>query len=159
MTRLWRVILPVALAASLAAGLAACEGGVAWNGAEKENARHVFRSLDAARAAATRVHELPARWQAGGEEVAPVIEALDDAILHANLVRQSVLTKAHPQLANRFRGEYQRSLGQLREFYRTGELPEREHPARVLGDFTEWFYGNQHEFRWWRGYRRDLGLE
>jgi hypothetical protein len=155
MTRRWTLLW--ALIAAVA--LVACETGVRWDRAERENARHIFQSLQAARNAADKVYDLPARWEPDGEEVQAVIQSLDDAIMHANLVRDSVLTKAHPQLATRFRGDYMRSLRQLRQFYRTGDLPGRQHPAQALGDFTEWFYGHQHEFRWWSGYRQDLGLE
>ncbi|MEA5444346.1 hypothetical protein VCB98_00755 [Gammaproteobacteria bacterium AB-CW1] len=144
---------------ALAVGLAGCEFGVSWDSSEKQNARHIFQSLAEARRAAGLANELPRHWEPGGETVEPVLEALDDALMHATQVRNSVLTKAHPQLSVRFRTEYRPALRDLREYFRSGEIDSETDPRETLGEFTEWFYSNQHEFRWWRNHRRDLGLE
>ncbi|MDQ2068383.1 hypothetical protein [Natronospira bacteriovora] len=138
---------------------AACETGVSWDRQERENASHIFKSLDYAHEAARRANRLPHDWEPGGDDVAPVINALDDAIIHASQVRQSVLQKAHPNLNARFRVDYLRSLQGLRDYYETGDYDSDRHPGNTLGDFSEWFYQNQHEFRWWRGYERDLDLQ
>lgn len=139
--------------------LTACETGVSWSDQEKENARHIIESMQAARRAAETANQLPARWEPGDESVEPVIESLDEALGHVAQVRESVLIKAHPRLPGRFRSEFRESLRQLRSYYRTGEMDEGADPRNTLGEFTEWFYRNQHEFRWWRGFREDMGLE
>jgi hypothetical protein len=138
--------------------LTACDTGVSWDRGEKENAGHIFTSLEHARRAAQQANRLPARWEPGSEDVEPVVQALDDALIHASQVRQSVLIKAHPNLNARFRTDYLRSLRHLRDYYQTGDYDTAQHPGQTLGDFTEWFYQNQHEFRWWRGYQDDVGL-
>jgi len=142
----------------LLAALSGCEMGVSWDRSEKENARHIFESLDQARLAASRANQLERNWEPGGESVEPVIEALDNALIHASQVRSSVLTKAHPNLGSRFRLEYVRSIRDLRTYYQSGELDGESDPRQTLGEFTDWFYTNQHEFRWWRSYRDDLDL-
>jgi|GEM_PF-2279831 len=138
--------------------LSACDLGVSWNSSDKENAKLIFESLEDARRGANAANQLPDGWQGGSEETQPVIDALDDAIIKGSQVRSSVLTKAHPELGSRFRLEYMRSLRDLRDYYQGEDLDSPEDPRRTLADFTDWFYGNQHEFRWWRGYRDDVGL-
>lgn len=138
--------------------LGACEDGVSWSGAEKDNASHLFRSLESASLAAQEANQLEPGWEPGSEEVAPVLNHLNNAITQALLVQESVLVKAHPELRQRFRSEYLPALRQLRNYYREGEYRSPYHPAERLGDFTEWFWGHQHEFRWWRGYEEDMDL-
>ncbi|MCP1726523.1 hypothetical protein J2T60_000488 [Natronospira proteinivora] len=149
--------LSVALVMALM--LTACELGVSWSGSEKANAQLIFESLEDARRAADAANQLPADWDPDGDAVAPVIDALDDALIKASQVQNTVLTKAHPDLGSRFRLDYMRSLRGLRSYYQTGEIEGREDPRETLAEFTDWFYSNQHEFRWWRGYRSDVGLE
>jgi len=139
--------------------LVACELGVSWSSSEKTNAQLIFQSVEDARRAADSANRLPADWSPGSDAVEPVIDALDDAIIKASQVRNAVLTKAHPELPQRFRLEYLHALKELREYYQTGEMEGTEDPRDTLAEFTQWFFSNQHEFRWWRGYRSDVGLE
>lgn len=141
----------------LLALLAGCSQGVSWSDQEKENARHIFLALDAARTAARDANQLPRDWNPGGSAVQPVINELNDALSHSAQVRQTVLAKAHPRLSDRFHAEFRPALEQLRDYFRTGELPPEADPRQAIGEFSDWFYRNQHEFRWWQGYREDIG--
>lgn len=136
---------------------AGCSQGVSWSEQEKENARHIFLSLEAARTAAREANQLPRDWTPDGAAARPVIDALNEALRHSAQVQQTVLVKAHPRLSDRFHAEFRPALEQMRDYFRTGELPPNADPREAIGEFSDWFYRNQHEFRWWRGYREDVG--
>ena len=148
---LMMLLLPLALTA--------CDIGVTWSNSEKENAKLIFESMEDARRAAAAANELPSNWVGGSEETEPVVDALDDAIIKASQVQGAVLTKAHPDLGSRFRLEYMRALNELRDYYQGQDIDSAQDPRETLAEFTDWFYNNQHEFRWWRGYRDDVGLQ
>lgn len=135
------------VAACLLLSLTGCEQGVDWSPQEKENARHIFRSMDAMSRAATRANELPPRWSPDDPAVERVRNHLTDAIIQAGMVRDEVLVKAHPDLYNRFRGHYEPALKELLRYYR-GELDKTD-AARRLSEFSRWYSRRQYEFRWW----------
>lgn len=139
--------------------LAGCSQGVNWSDQEKENARHIFLALESARAAAREANQLPRDWTPDGPAVQPVIDSLNEALSHSAQVQRAVLVKAHPRLSDRFHAEFRPALAQLRDYFRTKELPSNTTPRQTIGDFSDWFYRQQHEFRWWRGYREDVGME
>lgn len=149
-----RLLTVIAVSLALLAG---CSQGVSWSDQEKDNARHIFLALEEARTAAREANQLPREWTPQGPAVEPVIDALNEAMGHAAQVRQTVLVKAHPRLSDRFHAEFRPALEQLRDYFRTGEMPPEADPRQAIGEFSDWFYRNQHEFRWWSGYREDIG--
>ncbi len=142
----------------LALALSACDQGVGWDATERQNAVYLFMSLESAGKAAQEANELGRDWEPGSEEVQPLLDHLEDAITRALLVEERVLIKAHPELPRRFGSEYLPALRALRSYYEVGDYRTPWHPADRLGDFTEWFFETQHEFRWWSGYEEDVGL-
>ena len=131
----------------LLAGTACSDQAVTWSAAERQNARNLFESIQAANEAATLSNALPA-GSAGTDAAEAVLAQLRRASNFAALVDETVLIKAHPALRKKFRQQYQPALAQLIRYYETGELPAGQTPARDMRDFSKWFIDKQYEFRW-----------
>lgn len=130
-----------------ALGVTGCvEDGVQWSEQERENARYIERSLDAAARAAELANRLPPQPRPAQAE--PVVEELETALAHATAVTDTVLQKAHPRLWGKFRGEYQPALARLIRYYRGGAPQEGRQAARQIREFSQWYNSHQHEFRW-----------
>lgn len=131
----------------LLAGAACSDQAITWSAAERQNARNLFESIQAANEAAALANALPA-GAPGTEAAEGVLAQLRRASTFAALVDDTVLIKAHPALREKFRRQYQPALAQLIRYYETGELPAGQTPAADMHDFTKWFIDKQYEFRW-----------
>ncbi|MGD8378791.1 MAG: hypothetical protein PVJ40_06000 [Gammaproteobacteria bacterium] len=144
--------LTVAFLLAFTVLLTACVSGIDWSPSDKSNARYIGRSLAEARRAAALANALPADFDPGDPKAGEVRNWLNRAYATATLVRDDILAKAHPELPQRFRNQYEPSLTRLLHYYRTGKPPGDPDPARALSDFYTWFVEHQPDFRWWDDY-------
>jgi hypothetical protein len=96
----------VCLTSFTLAAIVACSSS--WSSADRQNAEHFFRALDAAQKATQLTNKAqPGVIQTGIEEI---LQYQRLALQEANFVHDSVLDKAHPQLRQHFRGEFEKGL-------------------------------------------------
>lgn len=85
-----------------------CSPNVTWSDAERKNAEHFFRALEAMQRATRLMNTAkPGVLQLGIEQI---MEHQRTALAEARLVSDGVLDKAHPELRDHFRSEFQRGL-------------------------------------------------
>lgn len=103
-----RAILHVMIGAIVLMVAHGCSPNVSWSDAERKNAEHFIRALEAMQRATRLVNAAkPGVLQLGIEEI---MEHQRTALAEARLVSDTVLDKAHPQLRDHFRSEFQRGL-------------------------------------------------
>lgn len=104
--------------ASLALALvlsAACSRGPLWSADEQTNSRHFFLSLEASQKAVQI--ERKSDSDVPQFDIEEINRQQRTALTEAEQVRDSVLDKAHPELKEHFRMEYQRGLEQVLSSY------------------------------------------
>lgn len=148
-----RVIVATALICAL---MSACSPGPRWSDVETENSRHYFQSLEASQKAADLVKKNnPDVPQFGIEEVNKYEQT---ALREARLVQDSVLDKAHPELKEHFRSEFQRGLESILASYgtdsaeKTGASFDRQIDlqaggVRLMKQWNDWLTAHRHEIR------------
>jgi len=118
-----------------------------WSAEEKANSRHFFQSLEA-RQAATRLSNQGSPFSKLSEnDRKHLIQLLGTALEEATLVRDDVLVKAHPEVKQHFRNEYQKGLELQKKNLEEGDA-RAEIEGSLLDDrFGDWLDANQNEIR------------
>lgn len=131
----------------IVAPFACTRSRVNWSVEEKANGRHFFQSLEA-RQAATRLSNQGSPYSKLNEnDRKQLIQLLGTALEEARLVRDDVLVKAHPELKQHFRSEYQKGLELQKKNLEEGDA-RAEIEGSVLDDrFGDWLAANRNEIR------------
>lgn len=134
----------------------ACSRGPGWTADEKENSKHFFLSLQASEKATQLIHKGdPDVPQFGIEKIN---EYQRTALSEAGLVQDSVLDKAHPQLREHFRSEYQMGLDLSLKSYAVGSASKSGPPSggqidfqstgvKLLKQWTDWMTAHNLEIK------------
>ena len=149
-------VLRIALIALILALTAACSRGPVWSTDETENSKHFFLSLEASQKATQLVSKgNPDVPQFGIDEIN---RYQSTALSEAKLVQDSVLDKAHPQLKEHFRSEYQKGLELILKSYEvasssksgppsSGQIDLQVSGVTLLKRWTDWLNAHNHEIR------------
>ena len=124
----------------LVSGIASC--GQKWPESEKENAEHFLKSLRLV----VEAHETSNRGGPGAmsrDEFEKVLSSYQRALNEANIVRNEVLDKAHPELRNNYRMYFQKGV-ELRISGWTNKRQYDEIQGSALMDlWGDWFQRNR----------------
>ena len=146
--------------------IAACSPRPAWSPDEIENSKHFSLSLEASRKAARLAHKAdPDVPQFSIEEINRYQKT---ALKEARLVTDAVLDKAHPELKQHFRSEYQQGLELILKSYEVPASSESAAPSSsqislqasgvaLLERWTKWFDAHHPEFKFPRQTSTQLG--
>ncbi len=127
-----------------------------WNPDETSNASHYFRSLEANRKAMQVVRK--DNTDAPQLNINEANKYQQIALDEAKRVRDAVLDKAHPQLKEHFRSEYEKGLELILKSYdvsggtRSGppsksQVDLQASGVRLLKLWAAWFNAHEHEIR------------
>ena len=135
---------------------AACSREPVWSTDERENSRHFFLSLEASQKAKqwTRAPN-PDTPQFGVEEIN---KYQGIALREARLVKDAVLDKAHQDLRQHFRAEYQQGLELIQKSYAVASSPGSGAPSsdqirlqaagvKLLRQWADWFQAHRSDIK------------
>jgi len=137
----------------------ACSAGrfspkVFWTQEEKENVEHFIKSLDAANVSADMLNSegaLSLRFSRKTTqlEMNQILDQMKNALREAELVMDSVLDKAHPELKSHFRNEYQNGLKlKIRNIAtEDGDFKAELQGAALLEKWGNWYDLHSREIR------------
>jgi hypothetical protein len=121
-----------------------CDDG--WTQREKENAKHFLKSLDL-------VIEAHSTSNSGGagiiseHDFEKILSLYQRALSEANLVRDDVLAKRHPELKDNYRSYFQKGIA-LRISAWTNRKPSDEIKGSALMDmWGDWFEKNRRNIK------------
>ena len=149
-------VLRIASIALILSLTGACSKGPVWSADEKENSKHFFLSLEASQKATQLVTK-------GNPDVPQfVIDEINKhqkiALREAKLVQDSVLEKAHTELKEHFRSEYQKGLELILKSYAVASSSESGPPSSgqidlqisgvtLLKQWTVWLNAHDREIK------------
>ncbi len=149
-------VLGIALLVLALAAAGACSRGQIWSADEEENSRHFWASL-AANDKATQLigKNNPDAPQFGVDEINQYQRT---ALNEAKLVQDSVLEKAHPELREHFRSEYQKGLELILSSYKvaaaspsgpplTGQIDLQASGVTLLKQWAIWLDAHGREIK------------
>jgi len=146
----------IALIALIVSLMGGCSKEPVWTADENENSKHFVLSLEASQKAAQLSrkgnHDVP---QFGIDEINRYQKI---ALSEAKLVQDSVLDKAHPQLKEHFRSEYEKGLELIQKSYEVASSSKMGPPASgqidlqvsgvtLLARWTDWLNVHDGEIR------------
>lgn len=149
-------VLGIGLIALIVSLMGACSKWPEWSADEKENSKHFFLSLEASRKATQLAGKgNPDAPQLGIDEINRYQKA---ALSEAKLVQDSVLEKAHPELKEHFRSEYQKGLELIAKSYDVASSSKSGAPSSaqidlqvfgvaLLKRWTGWWNAHESEIR------------
>ena len=117
-----------------------------WTAEEVENVPHLTASLDEDREA-TQIGNDGGPGFISPEVFRKILEHKGAAARHARLVRDEVLAKAHPDLPEHFRQEYQRSLELFAEALGTGDNAKFAESGNLHDHWVDWWNDNRKYIR------------
>ena len=148
--------LTLAFAALMLVLTGACSPRPAWSPEDIENSRHFLRSLEADQ----RAEELLRKSDPDAPQLG--IDAINKyqpaALSEARLVQDSVLDKAHRELKEHFRAEYQKGLDSILASYGAGVSADYGAPSKeqlalqttgvgLLKQWNDWLNAHRQEIR------------
>jgi hypothetical protein len=148
--------LNIALTVLILALTGACSRGPVWSSDEIENSKHFFQSLEVnQRAAELSRKSDPDVPQFGIDKINKYQKA---ALSEARLVQDSVLDKAHPELKEHFRSEYQKGLELILGSYEvasssksgppsSGQIELQVTGVTLLKQWTVWLNAHDREIK------------
>lgn len=136
---------------AMLAGLFACcrEGSLppGWTQEERENAKHLTRSMDASRTA-TKLFNAQSDQTSVADSTVQEIQRLRRLALHeAALVRDDVLEKAMPGLTRVWRQRYQRSLELAVGATDRGDATGQIAAKALWAEWVDWINENKSKIR------------
>lgn len=149
-------ILFVAVAIVLSSfALLSCSTESTWTKEERKNANHFFLSMESDAAAVRILNKEPSPAILSQRDIDMILKYRKTALHEAMLVTDNVLDKAHPQLREHWRNEYEKGL-QL--YIKTIESPDSyetydrllfyQMQGQLLLDvFTDWFNAHNQEIK------------
>lgn len=119
-----------------------------WTEEEKTNIEHYFKSGDVSRKA-IRILNTGASGITiiSADEVKEPLKLTKLALREAKLVRDDVLAKAHPQLPQKFRELYQKSLELQVINFQTGDFGKEVEASKLHDSWVDWINANKKQIK------------
>jgi len=140
--------LVILIAAYVARGVGVYSPGNNWTEEEIKNTSHFLVSLEANRAATRIINKaLPLPRIVSETDIQEIIRLQKAALREAKLVKDSVLEKAHPELREHFRYEYQKGIELMIESVEAGNAAAQITGSTLLDQWVDWLNSNRKEIR------------
>ena len=113
-----------------------------WTDEEKANIEHFHKSGEASRKV-VRISNSGSSGAITPNEAKQIIRLTNLALSEAKLVRDDVLAKAHPQLPQKFRALYQRSLELQVLNFKIGDFEKEVEAGKLHDSWIDWINTNK----------------
>ena len=87
-----------------------CSGNGEWTSEEKQEIKHLKKALDENREALEIFDKVASPADLSEKDLKKILSRKQRALAEAKLVSEAVLEKIHPEMASRFRSQFQRGL-------------------------------------------------
>ena len=124
-----------------------CSLEFSWTSEDKKNAEHFFRSLEADAAAIRIINKGLSPTIVSQEDIQKIIEYRKLALSEAKLVIDSVLDKAHPQLREHFRYEYEKGLDLYLKSLEKPDFASQITGSTLLDQWGDWLNSHNDEIK------------
>jgi len=124
-------------------------GDLIWTEEDKQNSVQFFKSMESYSKAKRVLNSLDTDvvgWMSE-QTMLEIKEQMRLALQNAELLTDIVLKKAHPDLHDHWRNEYQFGLRLYLDSYQTTDFQSQLKAQMLLDDFDTWFNKNNHEFK------------
>ncbi len=130
----------------------ACNSSSKWTDKEKENSVHYFNSAKLAKQATKLLNEAGEKSNKMTVEVEKQLMKLHKTALEeAKLVDDALLDKAHPELREHYRNEYQKYLELELEYYKTrvdaGQASNTYQSMVFQNKWVDWHNANKKDIK------------
>ena len=126
--------------------LQACSSEKSWTQNDKENVEHFFKSIEAKQAATLIINKLSSRI-IPQEDIQEILRYQRIALQEAQLVTDDVLNKAHPELREHFRYEYQKGLDLFIKSLEAPDFAAQITGSSLLDQWSDWLNAHRQEIR------------
>jgi hypothetical protein len=124
-----------------------CSSQPSWTDEELDNLEHFFRSAEADQEAVRIGNQGPAFSAIPEEDVQQMLEHLKLALREAKLIKDSVLDKAHPELREHFRDQYQKSLELKIKNLEDGDVTAEIIGSTLHDQWVDWINAHNKEIK------------
>jgi len=142
-----RILLALISIAVLLPFSHSCSPESSWTSEDRKNAQHFFRSLEADIAAFRIINKGPSPAIVSQEDIQKIIEYRKRALREAKLVTDPVLDKAHPQLREHFRYEYEKGLDLFLKGHEKPDFALQITGSTLLDQWGEWLNSHNDEIK------------
>jgi len=126
---------------------AACSNKPQWTPEERLNIEHFLNCEKADNVAARLANSGMGFSAMSSDEVAELLQLKKKALTEAQAVRDDVLAKAHPDLPQHFRLEYQRSLELQIRNLEVGDVSAEIEGSNLHDKWVDWINSHNEEIR------------
>jgi hypothetical protein len=118
-----------------------------WTDEEKSNIQHFFASGEASKKAVRISNSGKAYSIVPAPEMVEIIKLTKVALSEAKLVRNDVLKKAHPDLPEKYRQLYQKSLELQLSGFTSGEILKEIQAGKLHDSWVDWINSNNKKIK------------